>query len=179
MLLPNGPLSDGEVTLRAWQPEDADWYVSACADPDIQRWTSEPRDLTADDVRRAIAEMHSTRAHAGMAVTDARTGQLLGNAGLARSAADPSVGEVSYWLALSGRGRGAATRAVRLLVGWAWRCGLRRVELVTHVDNVGSQRVAERAGFHRDGVLARHRVIHGVAWDVVLYSVTPPEARGV
>jgi RimJ/RimL family protein N-acetyltransferase len=98
-------------------------------------------------VRAAIEDMLTTRAHAGLAITDAATGALLGNAGLA--VGEPGVGEISYWVAADARGRGAATRAVRLLVDWAWQCGLRRVQLHARVENVGSQRVAEKAGLRR------------------------------
>jgi ribosomal-protein-alanine N-acetyltransferase len=174
MLLPEAPLGDGEVVLRAWQPEDAEWYASVARDPEIQRWTSEPDDPAAGVVRDAIVQMHATRAHAGMVVIDAGSGRLLGNAGLSRSREDPEIGEISYWLAPDARGRGTATRAVRLLIGWARECGLRRVELFTHVDNIASQRVAERAGMRRDRVVAGYRVIKGETWDAVIYVLDLP-----
>lgn len=51
-------------------------------------------------------------------------------------------------LAAAARGRGAASRAVQLLVGWAFGpLGLERLEL--HIDrrNLASQAVAARTGF--------------------------------
>jgi ribosomal-protein-alanine N-acetyltransferase len=177
VLFPDGPLVDGDVMLRLWEVGDAGWYVEAARDPAIRQWTSEPADLTAGQVRSAIEAMLQSRAHLGMAVTDASTGRLLGNAGLMPAVDDPTVGQLSYWLAADARGRGAATRAVRLLTGWAWVCGLRRVELFTHIDNTASQRVAERAGLTRDRVVPRYRVINGQPWDVVFYilDTTRPE----
>lgn len=171
-MLPDVPLTDGVVTLRPWRVEEADWYVAQVSDPPIQRFTGEPPDLTPAAVRAAIADMLATRAHAGMAITDAATGELLGNAGLAPKEA--GLGEVSYWVSAPARGRGAATRAVRLLVDWAWECGLRRVQLHTRADNVGSQRVAERAGFCRDRVELAFRVVKGESWDVVWYGLERP-----
>lgn len=171
MVFTDVPLGDGDVVLRLWRPADAEWYAAQVRDPEIQRWTSEPPDLTADRVRQAIEAMLETRAHLGTAITDAGTADLLGNAGLALVDGAPGVGAVSYWLAPAGRGRGAATRAVRLLVERAWQCGLRRVELFTHVDNVASQRVAERAGFVRERVVPGYRVINGRPWDAVVYGL--------
>lgn len=147
-MLPDVQLTDGVVTLRPWRPSEADWYVRQVADPEVQRFTGEPADLDPVAVRVAIEDLLATRAHAGLAIADAITGELLGNAGLTVSAV-PGVGDVSYWIAKPARGRGAATRAVRLLAEWAWQCGMHRIELYTHVDNLGSQRVAERAGFRR------------------------------
>jgi RimJ/RimL family protein N-acetyltransferase len=54
------------------------------------------------------------------------------------------------------RGRGVATRAVRLLSDWAVReLGLTRVEILVHEDNAPSLRVAEKAGFRDTGELTR------------------------
>jgi ribosomal-protein-alanine N-acetyltransferase len=171
------PLGDRDVVLRVWRSADAEWYAARTRDPEIQRWTSEPPDLSPERVREAIEAMLATRAHLGTAITDAGTGQLLGNAGLALVDGEPGVGAISYWLAPEGRGRGAATRAVRLLTGWAWACGLRRVELFTHVDNLASQGVAERAGFVRERVVPKYRVINGEPWDAVIYGLARDAAR--
>lgn len=64
--------------------------------------------------------------------------------------ADPSTGYVGYWLLPTARGRGLASRAVRLISAWALRnLGLERLRLTTAPDNERSQRVAERSGFRR------------------------------
>jgi RimJ/RimL family protein N-acetyltransferase len=70
-----------------------------------------------------------------------------------RPASEPP--DIGYRLAPGGRGRGAMTRALRLVSAYAFDVvGLHRVELYTLLDNVASQRVAERAGFTRGGVAA-------------------------
>jgi RimJ/RimL family protein N-acetyltransferase len=50
--------------------------------------------------------------------------------------------------------------------------GLERLEAVTDVENVRSQRVLEKAGFHREGVLRRYIAGRGggEARDAVIYS---------
>ena len=49
------------------------------------------------------------------------------------------------------------TRAVRLVCAYAFeRLGLERLELFTLPGNAASERVAERAGFQREGVLRSH-----------------------
>jgi RimJ/RimL family protein N-acetyltransferase len=102
------------------------------------------------------------------AITDAATGELLGN--LALSPAH----ELSYWVARAARGRGVATRAGRLLLDHAWASGVDRVALHAHVDNLGSQRVAERAGFRPDRVERAARELKGEIWDVVWYGLDRP-----
>jgi RimJ/RimL family protein N-acetyltransferase len=48
--------------------------------------------------------------------------------------------------------------------------GLARVEALVDVDNAASHRVAEKAGFRREGVLRRHYWHKGRSRDLVIYS---------
>jgi RimJ/RimL family protein N-acetyltransferase len=58
-----------------------------------------------------------------------------------------------YWLARQARGRGVATRALRLIVDWTLATtSIIRCELYTDVDNERSGRVALRAGFEVEGI---------------------------
>jgi RimJ/RimL family protein N-acetyltransferase len=82
-------------------------------------------------------------------------------------------GEVGYWLGGRARGRGHATRAVRLICTWGFETlGLERIELQAAVDNPASQRVAERAGFTREAVLrSRWATFGGERHDMVCFGL--------
>jgi RimJ/RimL family protein N-acetyltransferase len=55
---------------------------------------------------------------------------------------------------------------------------LQRLDLVTDPDNVASQRVAEKVGFRREGVLRSHlRHPDGRIRDSVMFSLLPGELR--
>jgi ribosomal-protein-alanine N-acetyltransferase len=70
------------------------------------------------------------------------------------------------------RGKGLATRAVRLISSWALHdLGLTRVGLLTEPSNLVSQRVAERAGFQREGILRAYAEIDGRRIDYVSFSL--------
>lgn len=88
------------------------------------------------------------------------------------------MAEVSYWFAPEGRGRGAATTAVRLVAMWAFEAWARleRIELQTLPENAASQRVAERAGFKREALLPQHKRMHGALQDMVMYAMTRDSA---
>jgi len=115
--MPDPGLTDGVVLLRQWQADDADWYADSIRDPVIQRYTSEPPALTTDQVRAAIADLANQAEAVGFVVCDATSGQRLGNIALRHTV---GTGEVSYWVAAPARGRGVATRALRLLSDWAF-----------------------------------------------------------
>ncbi len=69
-----------------------------------------------------------------------------------------------------------ATRAVRLLARFGFEeLGLGRIEIVAAVGNKASQRVAEKAGAHREGVLRRRLCLHDEYHDAVMYSLIPDD----
>jgi [ribosomal protein S5]-alanine N-acetyltransferase len=59
-----------------------------------------------------------------------------------------------------------------MLSVWALTAlGLERLELLANPRNEASQRLAERAGFTREGTLRRYRRRHGVREDLVMFSM--------
>ncbi|KAG6431078.1 hypothetical protein SASPL_109153 [Salvia splendens] len=70
---------------------------------------------------------------------------------------DRCRGELGYALASEYWGRGIATRAVTLAANYAFieMPHLERLEAVVDVDYPASQRVVEKAGFVREGLLAQ------------------------
>ncbi len=77
--------------------------------------------------------------------------------------------------------RGVATTAVRAIRDWAFdRTNLIRLEILIAAGNVASHRVAERAGAIREGVLQRRLVLHEIAHDATMFSITRdlPRTKG-
>lgn len=174
--VPDPPLADESVALRPFTLDDVEWIVRACRDPEIPRYTLVPDPYEPEDARGWIG-LHEGERERGealaLAVVDAEDGEPLGSAGLQRIDWDQGRGEVGYWVAPWARGRGAATSATRLLAAHAFALGLARVEIPVYVDNPASQRVAEKAGAQREGVLRSYFLARGVRHDCVSYSLLP------
>jgi RimJ/RimL family protein N-acetyltransferase len=146
-------LSDGIVTLRAWRPKDAAAVFAACQDAEIARFLPIPQPYTEAAARSFIARRRADWEgddERSFSITDAATGAVVG--AIARHQRAEHRVEFGYWLAPWARGRGFATRALRLIADWSLRESFIRLELFTHPDNVASRRVAERAGFTFEGV---------------------------
>lgn len=168
-------LADDLVRLRPWRAGDAAAVHRACQDPDIQRWTRVPvpyEQEHADGFVGTVAE-DAWRDRTGvlLAITDLTGEEVLGAVSLLGVDADELVAEIGYWVAPWGRGRGTATRATVLLVEWAFGDGgLDRLELLADPDNVASCRVAEAAGFRREGLLQAKVLHRGARRDMVLHA---------
>ena len=68
--------------------------------------------------------------------------------------------ELGYVLAKEFWGKGYMTEAVRALIDWAFQQpSMYRVYATTSVENFGSQRVMEKAGMQREGLLRKY-VVH-------------------
>jgi RimJ/RimL family protein N-acetyltransferase len=180
---PWAPLTDGVVALRPWALEDVGALAAALdGDVEISRWLELiPQPYTRRDARSWV-ELSATAWRDGtmgaFAVSDAGAGTLVGGAGLRVEDAEHAVAEIGYWAAPAARGRGLTTRATRLVARWALHeLGAERVQLRAECENVGSQRVAEKAGFVREGVLrsCRYNPRLGRRMDFVLYSLLPGE----
>jgi RimJ/RimL family protein N-acetyltransferase len=176
--LPEPALSDGEIALRPWTWDDLPALTAACQDPEIPRWTVVPSPYTEDHAREFVVACDADRktgTQLALAIVDGE-GRLLGAIALGGLDWQQRTGEIGYWIARYARRRAIATRATRLLSRWALtRLGLERVELLANPLNEPSQRVAQRAGFTREGLLRKYRRRRGEREDLVMFSLLAEE----
>jgi len=167
-------LQDDAILLRPFTRDDVPAIVAACQDPEIPRWTSVPSPYTESD---ALGWLES-RDEEKLAVVDSASGELLGSIGLFPRG--EGIAEVGYWVKREARGRGVATRALELMARWVFAADeeLGRLELRADVENRSSQRVAEKAGFVREGVLRSSLALKGERRDVVMYSLVREDLSG-
>ncbi len=178
---PAAGLADEVVRLRLIADADLPAIVDALQDPAIPRFTTLP-----DGYGSADAQQWQRSAAAGLAAgTDLATvavdpgdGRLLGAVGLHNL--DPATRRCSagYWVAAPERGRCVGRHALGLLCRFALaELGVERIEVWIEPGNIASLRVAEAAGFRREGLLRSFMPIGDVRRDMLMYSLLPGEAR--
>ena len=92
-----------------------------------------------------------------LVIADRTSDAYLGETMLALS--EHPVGEVGCWVVPAARGRGVATEALVALTDWSFSAlGLGRVQVFVAPENEAALRLAQSAGFQREGVL---RVVLG------------------
>jgi RimJ/RimL family protein N-acetyltransferase len=179
---PQPVLHGSKVLLRPWTPHDAESVFTACQDPDIQRWVPVPSPYALSDAVEYVTETAPAAwANGGavFAVVELTTDQMSGAIGVQRL--NDGVAHVGYWTRREARGKGLTAEALRMITTWFLHEGqAARVELVVEPDNSASIRVAEAAGFTREGVLRQRLNLRGRRADVVMYSMlrTDPATGG-
>ncbi|HYV24780.1 MAG TPA: GNAT family protein [Pyrinomonadaceae bacterium] len=171
-------LTDGIVAIRKYRDGDAELLYEAVRESiaEVSLWLpwchpgysiEESRDFVATrNVRSQGDEWYS------FAVLDQASGRFLGGVGLNFINRIHQFGNLGYWVRTSAAGRGIATRSTKLAARFGFeKLGLNRIEIVAAVENIASQRVAERAGARREGVLRNRLSINGVPHDAVLFSL--------
>ncbi|KAA0910228.1 GNAT family N-acetyltransferase [Streptomyces apricus] len=151
-LIPPAPLRlEGEgVRLREWSEDDLDALIAVYEDPEMARWTPVPSPFDTAAALAYLAGAREARAEGRRAQFAITTDGVLprGEALLFRSGTDERDVEIAYGVGAAHRGRGLASRAVRLLAAYAVRhTGARRVVLCIEEANAASAGVARAAGF--------------------------------
>jgi len=170
-------LREGELVLRPWTLDDSA-VTRPLHDREIARWFDFP------DVEPSAAE-HRDWIERTRAEWTARTKvtYLVEWRGRAAGTVDvrmqgPGVGVLSWAVYAPFRGQGLASRAVRLLVEWAFDAlDLERVEAHVNPENRASVRTALRAGLRREGHLRGNATLGGVRQDTVVLGRRRDDAQ--
>ena len=177
LLIPDEGIRGADVVLRPLLADDIDAIAPAFADPEIREAGNLP-DFGREELLRTLPHLPALAASGRLlplVVTDAGRGDILGGCVLHHLDAERAIVELGYWLFPHARGRGVATRTARMLAEYAFSLGIQRVEGYVNVGNDASDRVLERAGFTREGVIRSLPRPDGTRVDKTLYSLLPGE----
>ena len=175
-------LIEGPLVLRPFRDADASALYEAVRESiaEVSPWLpwchqnyaiEETREFLAS---RELASQGGEWYSFGIFETD--SGRFLGGVGINFINRVHQMANLGYWVRTSAAGRGVATAAARLAARFAFeQLGLQRIEIVAAVANVPSQRVAEKAGATREGVLRNRLLINGESLDAVLFSLVPED----
>jgi RimJ/RimL family protein N-acetyltransferase len=158
------------LLLRHWQEPDLAAFFDLYSRDDVTRWLGpQPRRPLAthaearDRLRRWRHHEQGLPPPLGLwaialLLPGEPPGQPVGTLLLLPlSDADGPTGlvEVGWHLHPSHQGQGLATEAARAILAMAGKAGIGQVLALTDLDNVASQRVAERLGMQDEGVTGR------------------------
>lgn len=170
------PVLAGEgILLRRFEERDAPEVFRLYEDRDAVRFGYAPKMDDLADARTVIALTHElaqarTLYHWGVA--DAGDGSIVGHATLFHLEPSHRRAEIGYSVRRDRWGRGIGTRAVAVLVRFAFeRLALRRLEADVDPRNGASLRLLEKLGFQREGLLRERCETPDEVQDSVMFGL--------
>ncbi|HET7040124.1 MAG TPA: GNAT family N-acetyltransferase [Gemmatimonadales bacterium] len=175
-------ISTERLVLRPFRLDDAPAVVRLAGDPRVADTTLNiPHpypDGAAEQWVSGRAEEYAQGTAVTYAVSDRRTGELVGAIGLhlyprfARA-------EMGYWIGVPYWNRGYGTEAARAMLRFGFETlGLHRIYAAHFARNPASGRVMEKVGMRREGVWRQHiRREGGPLEDAVVYGILRSEWR--
>ena len=161
------------LLLRGFAPDDVEAVHAYAGDPEVCRYTdwgpNTPAQSQAfiDDVcaASAVGELEPVT----WAVTVA--GDVVGACSVTVTSVEHRRGVMGYVVARAHWGRGYATEAAAGVLRFARAdLGLARVEATCRPGNVASQRVLQKIGMQREGLLRSHLLVRGRREDSLLFA---------
>ncbi|KAI3928945.1 hypothetical protein MKW92_018586 [Papaver armeniacum] len=159
-----------EISLRVFNLSDVDDFMVWATDDRVShfcRWDTYTSKEDALDFIRNIVIPHPW--FKAICIDNKPIGAISVEA---KEGEDRCRGEIGYVLASEHWGKGIATLAVRMVTETIFKdCPhLERLEGFVDVENKGSQKVLEKAGFQKDGVFRKYVILKGTTRDMVIYS---------
>lgn len=175
LTLPNG----SRLALRHPQESDIPRLYEAA---DVSRkelapwmlWCHEK--FCIDDAVKWVRETSVAENLHAFIIVDDESGLCLGTCGLHSIDTKDRTAELGYWVRTGHQGQGIAPAATRKVAEVAYNeLKLVRVGIIIAVENAKSQRVAEKVGATREGIMRNGLMLPEGPSDAVLYSLIPSD----
>jgi RimJ/RimL family protein N-acetyltransferase len=179
-------LSDDLILIRPFRAGDVELIYQAVRESisEISKWMiwcSEDysrNDAFAFFISRDEAWINDLEYSFG--IFERASDAFLGSVGLNFVVRAYQMANLGYWVKTTETRRGVASRAVRLAACFGFeQLQLQRIEIIAAVGNIPSQRVAEKAGATREGVMRKRLVRSGKSLDAVMFSLVAEDLAHV
>lgn len=179
-------LSNQQVTIRRYDTVDVPLLCEAARESSAEVSVWLPwchRDYSMEEslewILRSGKQWDEKREfHFG--IFDSQSGAFVGGVGLNELKPEHRLANLGYWVRTTWAGRGVATAAASLAAEFGFKdMLLDRIEILVALGNKPSQRVAQKLGANKEGVLRNRLIIHGQAHDAVVFSLIGSERRNV
>ncbi len=109
-------------------------------------------------------------------ILDSTTGEFLGGCGLNQINRLHHIVNLGYWIKTDKVNKGIASKAASLAAQFAINeLKFSRIEIITATENFSSQKVAEKIGAKKEGILRNRLFLHGKSIDAFCYSIIPDD----
>ncbi|WP_029333511.1 GNAT family N-acetyltransferase [Exiguobacterium oxidotolerans] len=172
-------LQTTRLTLREVTPLDAPSLLTYLADERVVKPMGLAPFQSEADALDEINWYHSIRTEqTGLrwGITEHATPDIIGSCGFLNRSSRQQRAELGFELSPAHWGKGLAQEAVQAVLAHGFNeWDLNRIEALVLPDNTASQRLLERLGFKREGLLRQYEKTRGQFDDLYMYSLLQKE----
>lgn len=168
------------IQMRNIDIRDAHAYYTLYTAPEVTQYL--PDDMIPKSLNSAIEQMTNLffrgRNIPYWAVVDQESDLLIGTCGFVNSDFHNKRLEIAYELHPQVWKKGIIHNSVKASLEYAFnKMDIKRVEAVTVIDNLQSQKVLEKAGFQLEGILRNYKLFRGKMIDVKMFAITEEDYK--
>lgn len=144
-----------QIELRYQRVSDAKRFFEILNNPDFKYFKICPKDVEAErEFLRQNSEKRKNNKEFNYSILF--NGKLVGGCGIHINQFRTFIGEIGYFIDEGSWGKGIATKAVKLLedIGFK-KLGLKRLEILMDPRNRGSEQVAIKCGYSKEGTMKK------------------------
>lgn len=164
-----------EIKLVETSPAHAEFLAEGRKDPDMLRFNPLVP-TTLEELREQLSKVSSdwsefdrTESFCWLIEVDT---QLAGHVILKNINRMMLTAEIGYGISAEARGKGIATKVVQMFTRQVYEhTPLRKIMAFVHWENVASQKVLEKVGYKKEGLLREHYLIAGEPVDEIIYGI--------
>lgn len=160
-----------EIKLRPYRTSDVDDFLKYAGDDRVTRFTRWNTFTSKEEALSYINSYCIPHPYCrSICIEDRSIGFVII---MPRQGDDKCRAEIGYALAAEYWGQGITTRALKMAISDGFRefPDLVRIQASIEIENKPSQRVLEKLGFQKEGVLRKYTFNKGQVRDMVMYSL--------
>ena len=159
-----------KIELRNQRVSDAKRFFEILNNPNFEYFHVCPKDVESEkEFLRQNAKKRKNNLEYNYAILF--NGKLVGGCGIKIDQHRTFIGEIGYFLDEAFWGKGIVTKAVKILekIGFQ-KLGLKRIEILMDPRNVGSEKVAIKCGYKKEGTMKKSIKDGNKFFDAHLYA---------
>ena len=163
-------MDTSRIVLRPFKLSDADDFQKWMSHHEVKRYLRSFTFSSRDDALKFIEKEATPHPwYRSICLEDTSIGFIFFEPG---PGLDRCRARVGYAIAFEHWGRGIATTALKIAISQVFKDipDLVRLQAIVEVENKASQRVLEKVGFLKEGLLRKYGYCEGQIRDVLIYS---------
>ncbi|MFA6525652.1 MAG: GNAT family protein [Patescibacteria group bacterium] len=159
-----------KITIRKQKVSDAKRFYEILNNPNFIYFSVCPKSIEAE---REFLRQNVDRRKRNYAYNYSilYNGKLVGGCGIKIDQQREFIGEIGYFLDEAYWGKGITTKAVKLLEKIGFKeLGLKRITIIMNTKNTGSQKVAIKCGYKKEGTMHKALKYKNKLHDAYLYA---------